>query len=322
MKKEKRKLNKSSKLQASKPKCKEKLSIDVLLESGTLESIQIAKNTTEENLKFQFAYYAELAQQRSANSEAINSAIIKKSKQYSITNWQRAVKYKYGLHPFSTVGSLSYIGGRFNTGKAVNSEVPSFSALYLAFDKDTALQEHLGQQKNLNQSALTPREVALSNPSSETIVSVSGKFDKIFDLTVESNLKAFIKIVKNFRLSPELIKWGKSLNLPPLLIVESTKILLKTLMDPDWRAIPSRCDVPSNAQIFGHLINSAGIDGILYKSKFTNKLCLALYPKNFANSDSYVELVDETPHPKVPTRIDGSNWRICDLSTDEILKQS
>lgn len=294
-------------------------SIKVLLEVGTLDSIRSAKRTTEEHLKYQWDFYAELAQQRSAISEDITFALLQTASSYQFQKWQRAVKYKYGLHPFCTNGSLSHIGGRFNTGLKVNAEVPSFPALYLTQDKDTALQEHLGQSAVAAGCDLTPQEMALTNSSSETIVCVSGQLDKVFNLTDEKTLKPFIELVKNFKISKELIDRAKKLGLQQPDTVKTTHALLDTLLHPEWRQIPSNGDVPSNSQIFGHLVLTAGIEGILYPSKFTGKLCLATFPRNFSSTDSFVMLNDEAPHEKVPARIDASNWRLCEIDSKEII---
>lgn len=172
-----------------------------LLESGTVDGLREAKSVTQKLLNFHWNYYSELARQRNLIQDQIQEALIQTCISYEVTNWQRGVKYKYGLHPLSTVGSLTNIGGRFNTGVNVNTEVPSFPALYIAKNKDTALQEHLGQLPN---DLLSPREMALTNPASETIVSISGKFDKVFDLTSEKGLEPFLKLIKQFKLSKEL----------------------------------------------------------------------------------------------------------------------
>jgi len=163
-------------------------SVQYLLEAGTLADMRAAKKITAALIKYQWDFYAELARQRQTIQDEIKQSLIKTCVPFEFKKWQRAVKYKYGLHPLSTVGSLSFIGGRFNTGSAVNAEIPIFSGLYLAQDKDTALQEHLAQEPTSKNSTLTSREIALTNPSSETIVSVSGKLDKIFDLTEANNL--------------------------------------------------------------------------------------------------------------------------------------
>lgn len=295
-----------------------KRTVQYLLENGTLADIQNAKQVTAEHLKCQWNYYSELARQRSAIQDQLRQALIQTSISYELRNWQRAVKYKYGLHPLSTVGSLSFIGGRFNTGLGVNPEVPSFPGLYLAQDKDTALQEHLGQEATGLGFKITPREQALTNPGSETIVCVSGKLDKIFDLTKADNLIPFIELIKKFKLSKELIASANKLNVV-IGIVKTAKALFETLLRPDWREFPSNYDVPSNSQIFGHLVYSSGIEGILYPSKFTKTPCLVIFPRNFVGTDSFVMLDDDVPHPKVPRRLDALNWRVSELDAKEVI---
>src|SRR5262249_4571598 len=150
---------------------------------------------------------------------------------------------------------------------------PIFPGLYIAQDKETALQEHLGQEPVPQESKLTSLDIALTNPTSETIVSISGKLDKVFDLTKTNNLKPFVELVKNFKISKELKAAAKCLKLTIPKVIKTVDKLLKSLLCPDWRQLPSKYDVPSNSQIFGHLVYSSGIEGILYPSKFTNKLC-------------------------------------------------
>lgn len=109
-----------------------------LLEQGTLQSMRQAKDRMAADLKYYWDYYSELARQRNQIQDDLKKVLIQDSiSNFSFEKWQRSVKWKYGLHPLSTLGSLAFIGGRFNTGKDVNSEVPSFPALYLAIDKDT-----------------------------------------------------------------------------------------------------------------------------------------------------------------------------------------
>jgi hypothetical protein len=222
------------------------------------------------------------------------------------------------LHPLSTVGSLAYIGGRFNIGQEVNSGVPSFPALYVAKDKDTALQEHLAQIDIVDKNDLTPRDLALTNPQSETIISVSGWLETIFDLTDEKNLTPLTDIIKEFKINPQLVETARQLSLQEPKIITTVETCLKNLLAPDWRKLPSRFDVPSTSQIFGHLVYSAGIEGILYNSKFTSKSCLAMFPHNFKNTKSFLIMDDETPHDMVPMRVDATSWYFCDLDIDEI----
>jgi len=125
----------------------DKKSISWILEHGSLKEMRAVKKRNEDISKYQWEHYYELARQRQNIQDELQQALIQTClPNYTFKYWQRAVKYKYGLHPFSTAGSIINIGGRFNTGKDVNSEAQVFPALYLASNKDTALQEHLGQQ--------------------------------------------------------------------------------------------------------------------------------------------------------------------------------
>lgn len=306
---------KNSKLSRKARKQKE---VHYLLETGTLESMRAAKKRTQDLLDYHWAYYSELAKQRNQKIELIKKALMSSCQSdFKFDQWQRAVKYKHSLHPLSTVGSLSYIGGRFNSGTDINVNVPTHAGLYIAFDKDTALQETLGQQTG-QQSKLTAQEIALTNPQSQSVLSVSGQLDKIFDLRSASNLRLLFQILKTFKVSKELEKRAKKLNLDPPNIIQTNKQLLETLLDKNWRDNPVNLEIPANAQIFGHLLFLSGVEGIVYPSKFTGKDCLVIFPQNFEGSGSFIKLDSPTPHPKVPAMIDFKNWRLCEVSFDDI----
>ena len=67
-------------------------------------------------------------------------------------------------------------------------------------------------------------------------------------------------------------------------------------------------DLPANSQIFGRLCVAAGAHGILYPSvKNSTRRCLALFPQNWNDSDSFVEIVGASPIEVGITRIDGSS---------------
>ena len=68
-------------------------------------------------------------------------------------------------------------------------------------------------------------------------------------------------------------------------------------------------DVPYSSQIFGQLVAEAGIDGILYPSKFTGKDCLAIFPQNFDDSSgSFLELDGDLPPVVKIRRLDAKTW--------------
>ena len=69
-------------------------------------------------------------------------------------------------------------------------------------------------------------------------------------------------------------------------------------------------DVPSSPQIFGQLVWEAGIEGILYNSKFSEKECLVIFPQNFDETcGSFVELDDPAPQEAKILKWDVDTWR-------------
>lgn len=289
--------------------------LGTLLESGTLQDLRLAKRIEEEYRGFYWQLYSELASQRSKIHGKLFDAVNQSSQPFEFNGWQRSVKYKYGLHPLSTVGSLQFIGGRFNIGNGINSELASFPSLYVASDKDTALQEQLGQEPS---DELSPSELALTNPTSIVTVSISAKLDKAFDIREIKNLTILVDLLKTFTLSKELKTKAKQLKLTSPGIIKSNKELKNTLMEPNWEMLPTRFDIPANSQIFGHIVYKAGIEGIIYDSKLSKKPCIAIFPNNFFRTESYLRLDDETPHDKVPSKIDSTNWKVTNLNFEEL----
>jgi hypothetical protein len=55
-------------------------------------------------------------------------------------------------------------------------------------------------------------------------------------------------------------------------------------------------------------VANAGIEGILYPSKFTNKKCLAIYPQNF-DSQSFI-IVDGDAPVGATSRLDANGWTL------------
>lgn len=140
---------------------------------------------------------------------------------------------------------------------------------------------------------------------------MSGYIDSIIDLNQPSNLQPFVDLIKSVTLDKRLIKEAASFGWPEPDLIRSVPKLISTLMDSNWRIFPMQFDVPFASQIFGQLVSNAGIEGILYKSKFSNKDCLAIFPQNFDDTNgSYVQLDDlATPETKV-LRWDFNTWRL------------
>lgn len=260
-------------------------------------------------LSFHWKYYSELAYQRSRIYDQLKGSLLRPAKSLSFSRWQRTIKYKYSLDPLSTKGSRIDPGGRFNIGEIDTTRFPVFSGLYTASDKGTVIAELLGSEKSVD--SLTPLELALTKPESMTVVSVSGNLDSVFDIRNEGDLKEFVDLIKDFRLSAPLkamVRRGGPISGERLLLIRTVRRLEKELTRSNWRLFPMQFDVPSSSQIFGQIAMDAGIEGIIYNSILTQQPCLAIYPQNFRNSPSYIQLDDPTPSEIVCTRIDRSNF--------------
>lgn len=175
----------------------------------------------------------------------------------------------------------------------------------MASDKKTAIAELLGRDGPAD--SLSPEELALTKPTSITVVSVSGKLESVLDIRDAKNLTGFINLIKNFHVPSKLFLKAKKIGLAVPLI-RNTNELVKVLASPRWRQWPMAYDVPSAPQIFGRIVLDAGIEGILYDSVLTTRPCIAIYPQNFQNSSAIVELDDPCP-PEVRKRIDSTNFK-------------
>jgi hypothetical protein len=105
---------------------------------------------------------------------------------------------------------------------------------------------------------------------------------------------------------------AKELRLKPPLPIKNQTELLKSLLDPNWRAACMQFDIPANSQIFGQLVANAGIEGILYSSKYTKSDCLAIFPQNFC-SDSFIAVDGDSP-PGAIVAINESTWPIIKIT--------
>ena len=186
--------------------------------------------------------------------------------------------------------------------------MPKFSALYIAQDKETAEKELLSSKDHPDLSSF---DLSLTDPSSISIVAIRGVLDTVFDIRGDTKLKGIIKILRKFKFSPSLKKLGSTLKIEPK-IIKTKKQMYESISEVKWRNMPIDFDVPSNSQIFGQMVRASGISGILYYSNITKKECLAIFPTNFKNSSSFIELIDKPPNDKIPTKIDRSNFNVCE----------
>lgn len=280
---------------------------DEVLDYGLIADIPKTKELFERQAQYHWEFYSELAYLRNRIYDLLKSSLREVAVPFEFPIWQRAVKYRYSLTPLSTKGSLVEPGGRFNIGAIDPSRFPVFPALYLASDKKTALAELLGRDGPAN--SLTPEELALTKSTSITVVSVSGKLESVLDIRDSSNLAGFVSLIKDFRLSSKLTAKAKSVGLYPVKIVKNANQLVGELQSFKWREWPMGYDVPASPQIFGRIVLDAGIEGILYDSVLTHTPCAAIYPQNFQNSSSYIELDDPCPIETIHKRIDSTTFQ-------------
>lgn len=276
------------------------------LESGRVSDIVRSKKFYEKLIEFHWRYYSELAFQRREIRKELNNSLRDAAAPFQFSGWQRVVKYKYSLDPLSAKGSLCDPGGRFNIGAIDPMRYPMFPSLYLAADKTTGLAEVLGRDKGMG--LLTPEEMALTKTDSISVLSVSGELESVLDVRVSGNLSAFVNLIKGFKLSKSLVSEARRLGSFPLKLVTTVAELKDMLMLGNWRNWPMLYDVPAAGQIFGATAVQAGIEGIRYESVLTRKECLAVFPQNFLNSSSYIELDDPAPSDDVPRRVDFTNF--------------
>ncbi|MDR2196133.1 MAG: RES family NAD+ phosphorylase [Gallionellaceae bacterium] len=251
--------------------------------------------------------YFGLEAQRQQHSKLIQEALRRAvTGPFRFENWGRMADYRYTLEPLSMSGSVKGDGGRFNIGGELNpSSFTPFPALYIAENYDTALRERLGA----GASGLQPMEMALRSPASFTYVRVKGNLESVIDVGRLDSLRPLADVLKEFEMPKNVQKLARDIGLkrPPSL-VRSPLALQQRLLDRNWRASPVQYGLPANTQIFGRMVNGAGIHGILYPSA-RNKAhqCLALFPQNWAGSTSFVEVIDAVPASARSIRWDGAS---------------
>lgn len=280
-----------------------------LLDQFSVDDIKRWAAFKDRILKFHWDYYNDLAYQRSKITDQIKKSLLEAAqKTYTFSNWQRTVKYKHTLKPLSVAGSIVDPGGRFNIGDFNPTQFPPFPALYLASDKDTALQEFLSQKIRPGKNPqLEPLDFALTREDSISIVSLSGSLASVINLKEPENLRPFVDLIKDFDIPKDLKEDAQKIGLPEPNLIRTVPYLIECLLIPNWRAWPIQFDVPHSSQIFGQLVAEAGIEGILYPSKFTGKDCLAVFPQNF-DADSFVELEGELPQGIAVRRLDAKTF--------------
>jgi hypothetical protein len=217
----------------------------------------------------------------------------RKPRRLDLSNWGRAIPYKYSDTPLSSVGSLKWVGGRFNYGVDIDSSrFTPFPALYLAEDMETGLREMQGLTREDTRVGLTPSELNLCAENGVSWVAVAGKVSNIFDLTHARTLKEFASILSTFKLSKAVRDTETKLGAMRLRLAATADELHNSFMVENWREHPSIMSTPANSQLFGHLLSLAGFEGALFSSTRTGKSNLVIFTRQFKNSASLVRVLN------------------------------
>ena len=259
----------------------------------------------EAGRQFHWDWYSDLAYQRSLIADRIKAVLLEAAEPAAFEKWQRVGRLKYALDPLSMIGSLNKPGGRFNIGGINPTLFAPFPALYLASDKETAMQEVLGQDA-MATGAMNPFDTALASPASTYNAAVNWSLRTVIDLRKSEKLDPFVGLIKDFVLKEELKERARKNDMPEPTLVRGRDDLMRIMLDANWRQWPSLFGVPNSSQIFGQLALEAGIDGVIYPSKFNDRPNVAIFPKNFGG-DAFVELADAVAPETKLRRIDASN---------------
>lgn len=279
---------------------------EFLLETTSIDEINKLKKFGEYYINFHWAYYTNLSYQRSRITNEIKKSLLEAAiPNFEFSKWKRIIRLKHNCKPLSVGGSIKSLGGRFNIGDINSPIISSFPALYAAVDFETAIKEALGQDEKSDEDQMYVH--ALANKTSFTSISLKGQLDYIIDLNKPERLQPFIDLIKGFSVTDYLKTAAAAIN-QKIDLIKTVPALINALMLSNWRDWPMLFDVPAASQIFGELVTNAGIEGILYPSKFTKKDCLAIFPQNFNPGDSYIELEDEPSSGVKVKRIDADIW--------------
>jgi len=275
-----------------------------------INDIKRLRKRKDEILSYWYKHYSYFQNERSKHINELKESLNKHCVSFQFEDWHRTIAYRYSDNPLSSRGSLlNDPGGRFNIGDLDQIRYPSFPALYIAENFETAYREKFQLKPNDKVNGLTADELALNKSDSIVDIIVHGNISTAIDLTKKKTLSDFYEVIKTIKLPKDLIKEAKKLKLPIIYQVKSIDELVKTLLLDNWRAWPMQVDIPANSQIFGQIAHVSNIEAIVYPSKLrSDKKCLAIFPGNFKNSTSYVKIKDTTPRQVKINSLDSKTF--------------
>ncbi len=265
----------------------------------------------KEKIAFKYKFYSELVQKRSVLQKEIKASLVSKIQVFPFNDWWRLTTTKYSMDPINASGSYKNpIGGRFNVGQIDTTNTDkfvTFPALYLAKTKQTAIKEVYPPIKK--KCSLSSMELMLSSKEANAFFKVRGEV-RVLDIDSPNNLTAFVKVIKKITIDADTEKEALRLSEPNPQTVQTVKELKRALYSTNWKNFISIYDDPPPSQIFGQIVRSSGIEGLLYSSIHSQNKhdckCLALFLENFEDSASFVEVIDSDISKK---RIDQNTFK-------------
>lgn len=228
-----------------------------------------------------------------------------------LENWVRVVDWQWSLQPLSMVGSMRGIGGRFSYGSELTVvRRQEFPCLYLAADKTTAYCERFGGQPEKKLAGLSRQEYALRKANiSFATFDVNGIVNQVFDLRDKRNLKRFAQIISSFSWNESTRKLHANLGFSlPSLIRDVEQLRRRILAPPElWRQAGNAFGIPAPSQIFGWFLREAGFEAVIYPSQQGGDVCLAIFPENLKDSESFIEVTGPSPEGATCMRLDRNN---------------
>ena len=236
-----------------------------------------------------------LVNEREKILEQIKEALLETScLNYSQKHLSRIIDSEFSKNPLSSKGSyLHPPGGRFNIGQSISYK-NYFPALYIANDYDVAFCEKFHCKEDIEKEKGRALEFALKKPESFTHQRVNIFLEKIIDLRKDDSLQAFFEVVKHIKMPLYYKEQAKKLQLSMSMAKNVTQ-LRSGILEPFYQQWDYWLDCPSSSQWFGHYVRLAKIQGIIYPSiKSESGFNVAIFPDQFEESSSYVELSDES----------------------------
>jgi hypothetical protein len=114
-----------------------------------------------------------------------------------------------------------------------------------------------------------------------------------------------VDLIKDFTIGKSMEEMARAHGVPPLVLIRTTEVLLQFIFDENWRRAPAQFGVPAAPQIIGQLATEAGVEGIIFPSKFNAKPNIAVFPQNFTD-DSFLELIGAIPEGVKVRRLDAT----------------